>query len=114
MAGRRRRVPRYLRDCQAERGPGIPDEAIPADPSQQAPNNSYSPPTFYRDHEFSCADCGKREVWTAEQQKWWYEVAKGPIFSGAIRCRECRVARRQAHKGTHRRSHEERRRDGDT
>jgi hypothetical protein len=108
MTSRRRRVPRYRREDPSGQNPEIPCDAIPADLSQRAPNNSYSPPTFYRDYEFACVDCGKREVWTAEQQRWWYEVAKGSIYSGAKRCRACRAARSQAHRGTPRRSHGER------
>ena len=68
---------------------------IPADTSQQAPHNSYSPKLFYEDLEFTCANCGKEEIWTAKQQEWWYEVAKGAIYSRASRCRECRKAKRQ-------------------
>jgi len=64
--------------------------AIPADPAKQAPNNSYSPPEYYEDIAFTCRDCGAEEVWTAEQQQWYYEVAKGPIYATAVRCRECR------------------------
>lgn len=67
---------------------------IPADLSKQSPNNSYGPPLYYEDRPFTCIDCGKEEVWTAEQQKWWYEVAQGPIYSQANRCRECRRQRR--------------------
>ncbi len=63
---------------------------IMADLSKQAPNNSYSPPTEYRDTEFTCVDCGKEEFWTAQQQLWWYEVAKGSINAVAIRCDACR------------------------
>ncbi len=63
---------------------------ILADLSKQAPNNSYCPPTEYSDTEFTCVDCGKEEVWTVRQQQWWYEVAKGSINAGAIRCRDCR------------------------
>jgi len=69
---------------------------IPADTSQQAPNNSYSPKLFYEDTPFTCVDCGKEEIWTAKQQKWWHEVAKGEIYSRAIRCRGCRQALRRA------------------
>lgn len=69
-------------------------EVVIADQSQQADNNSYSPPEFYEDLEFVCVDCGSEEVWTAKQQQWWYEVAKGSIYSRAIRCRACRDARR--------------------
>jgi len=39
---------------------------------------------------FRCADCGKEEVWTGSQQKWWYEIAKGFVYSSAVRCRACR------------------------
>lgn len=71
------------------------ESRIPADQSQQAPNNSYSPPTYYEDLPFTCVDCGKEAVWTAAQQKWWYEVAKGTIYSRAVRCRPCRQASRK-------------------
>ncbi len=60
-----------------------------------APHGSYSEPDFvtrgyYVDQPFACAECGKAEVWTATQQKWWYEVAKGYVFTTATRCRTCR------------------------
>ena len=60
-----------------------------------APSNSYSTPDYvergyYIDELFNCKDCGKEEIWTATQQKWWYEVARGDIWTTAIRCRSCR------------------------
>jgi len=60
-----------------------------------APNNSYGAPQFvyrgyYLDLPFVCHGCGKEEVWTATQQKWWYEVAKGFAYSTAKLCRTCR------------------------
>ena len=70
-------------------GGEIPEGAIPADPSQQDPRICL-PPLYYVDRPFTCRDCGVDEVWTAEQQKWYYEVAKGSIYGQAIRCRECR------------------------
>jgi len=70
--------------------------AIPVNPAALAPSNSYSPlPLFYVDKPFTCKDCGKAEVWTATQQKWWYEVAKGNVESTAIRCRPCRRKEQQ-------------------
>jgi hypothetical protein len=65
-----------------------------------APHGSYSEPEFvtrgsYSDRPFECVDCGKAEVWTAEQQKWWYEVAKGDVFTTARRCRACRRRERE-------------------
>lgn len=44
----------------------------------------------YEDKPFTCKDCGKEEIWTATQQKWWYEIAGGEAYSGAVRCRPCR------------------------
>ena len=68
----------------------IPEGAVAADLTQQAPNNSYSPPLYYVDQPFICVDCAKEQVWTARQQKWYYEVAKGSIYGRAVRCRACR------------------------
>jgi Probable zinc-ribbon domain len=76
MAKQGRRVPRYQREDPAwreadrRRKAGIPSDAVLADLTQQAPNNSYSPPRFYRDYEYTCVDCGSPQVWTAEEQKW--------------------------------------------
>ena len=60
-----------------------------------APYNSYGEADFVRrgyyvDIPFRCVDCGKEEIWTGAQQKWWYEVAKGFVYSTAVRCRACR------------------------
>lgn len=92
----------------------MPEGAIPANMTRHAPHNSYGPPLcWYQDYKFTCVDCGSHEVWTAAAQQWWYEEAKGPIFSRAIRCRACREARRASHGGTPRRSYAERRRKDD-
>jgi hypothetical protein len=65
---------------------------VAADPTQLAHCNTYGLlPVFYRDQPFVCRDCGSEEVWTAKQQKWWYELAKGHIDSFAVRCRACRA-----------------------
>ena len=60
---------------------------IKADLSKQTPNNSYSPPLYYEDRRFTCRDCGAECVWTAEQQRLWYEQGGGPVQSTAVRCR---------------------------
>ncbi|WP_116810479.1 zinc-ribbon domain containing protein [Steroidobacter cummioxidans] len=71
----------------------VPPGAVAADASQLAHNNTYSPlPKFYVDKVVVCRQCGKQEVWPAERQKWWYEVAKGNIFTQAVLCRSCRRA----------------------
>jgi Probable zinc-ribbon domain len=69
---------------------------VAADAAQLAHNNTYGLlPLFYVDRAFACRDCGAHEVWTAKQQKWWYEVAKGNINSVAVRCRPCRAKERE-------------------
>ena len=74
----------------------IPKNALKADPTQLAHNNTYGLlPLFYVDREFNCRDCGSDEIWTAKQQKWWYEIIKGHIDSTAVRCRRCRKALRE-------------------
>ena len=68
---------------------------VPVRRDALAPNNSYGHPDFvargyYLDKPFTCAACGREEIWTASQQKWWYEVAKGYVYSTAKLCRACR------------------------
>lgn len=68
------------------------DERVPVDPEKLNMGNSYSSaPEYYYNIEFECMDCGSAEVWTALQQKWWYEEAGGYFFSTAVRCRACRA-----------------------
>ena len=65
--------------------------AIPADHKQLEHINTYGMlPNFYVDKPFVCRDCGAKEIWTAKQQKWWYEVAKSHLDSIAVHCRRCR------------------------
>lgn len=61
---------------------------------------------FYEDQPFTCQECGKEQVWTATQQKWWYEVAKGNIWTTARLCRPCRRRERER-KNNARRIHQE-------
>lgn len=68
-----------------------------------APDGSYSVPVYvergyYVDVPFVCRECGAPQTWTASQQKWWYEVAKGGVWTTARLCRPCRqreLARRE-------------------
>lgn len=49
---------------------------------------------FYRDFIFQCVSCGDEQIWTATEQKWWYESAKGSPYSTATLCRRCRKKKR--------------------
>jgi hypothetical protein len=82
---------------------------VPVNEELLAPNNSYGAPAFvsrgyYIDIPFRCVDCGREEVWTGSQQKWWYEIAKGFVYSSAVRCRACR-RKEQARRNEARRVH---------
>jgi Probable zinc-ribbon domain len=73
----------------------VPAGAIPAEQSKLLHDNTYGPrPRFYVDQTFACVECRTVEVWTAADQKWWYEEAKGKIASRANRCSACRRKRR--------------------
>ena len=84
---------------------------VPVNREALRPHNSYGEPDFvlrgfYSDVPFACVDCGKAETWTAHQQKWWYEVAQGDVFTTARRCRNCRRRERER-KNEARRVHQE-------
>ncbi len=81
--------PRALRSLGAETA----DQAVLA---RRNPNLCVNPPAFYVDRAFRCRDCASQEVWTAKQQKWWYETIGASLNSGAIRCLPCRRQRRAA------------------
>ena len=73
----------------------VPLGAVAVDPTQLTHNNTYGLlPSLYIDTPFVCKDCGAHEIWTAKQQKWWYEIAKGRIDTRAARCRPCRLVER--------------------
>ncbi|MEZ0256530.1 MAG: zinc-ribbon domain containing protein [Chthoniobacter sp.] len=59
---------------------------------------------YYVDQPFQCTDCGAQEIWTARQQKWWYEIARGGAWTIANRCRPCRRRERER-KATARKVH---------
>jgi hypothetical protein len=55
-------------------------------------DNTYSsPPEYYYDIEFECSDCRKKVIWSAQQQKYWYEELGKTINSHAKRCETCRA-----------------------
>jgi hypothetical protein len=73
----------------------VPAGAILADQANLLHDRTYGPrPRFYADQRFTCVECGTEEVWTAADQKWWYEEAKGKIATRANRCHACRRNRR--------------------
>jgi hypothetical protein len=85
---------------QASNTDALASRGIRVDIEKLAPDNSYGNPDFvergfYEDHHFTCQHCGKKEIWTARQQKWWYEIAKGNVWTTARLCRPCRRRERE-------------------
>lgn len=77
----------------------LPPGAVRADHDKLMHINTYGElPGFYIDKPFICRDCGIEQIWTAKQQQWWYEEAKGHIDSFAVKCRECRQKHKQQNK----------------
>lgn len=82
------------------------DERLPVDKSKLnlGKNSDNSPPEYYYDVEFRCSDCKALSIWTAAQQKWWYEEVGASFYSQARRCRECREQERARKQEARRRS----------
>lgn len=102
MSGKRRHHEREIkRQASAEKARlDALASGVAVDRTALAPNGSDSQPDFvesgyYVDKPFNCEECGIPQIWTAAQQKWWYEVAKGDVFSRATRCRTCRRRKRE-------------------
>ena len=105
-AKRQRREKKAVAIVKQTRSP-TPYGTVPVNPTALRLYNSYGAPLFvtrgfYVDQPFSCQDCRKEEIWTAAQQKWWYEIAKGEVWSGAIHCRACRRRERERKAGARR------------
>jgi hypothetical protein len=84
------------RKLNNEKAETFKNRLVPVDKTKLNLGNSYEiPPDYYTDIDFTCVDCGSKETWLAEQQKWWYEEAGGYYFSTAIRCRSCRKAEKE-------------------
>lgn len=61
-----------------------------------AQNYSVFPRYWYIDARFRCKDCGAEFLWSAEEQRAWYEEYRFFIDSQPRACRECRAKRRDA------------------
>lgn len=70
--------------------------AVLADHTKLKHINTYGfLPDFYIDRPFTCRICGKREIWKARDQKWYYEEAKGHVDATAVECHACRKAKKR-------------------
>ena len=66
-------------------------QLLPVDPDQLPAESrgSWSLPSYYEDHTYWCVDCGEKNIFTAKEQKDYYETRKRYIFKARIRCESC-------------------------
>ena len=84
---------------QSIRSKNKAEERLPVDREKlNVGNSNTSIPEYYYDMEFICRECGAPEIWTADQQKWWYEEKRGYILSTAVLCKECRRSKKSKKK----------------
>lgn len=87
---RQRRIRRLIELGLIKDASEIPDEAIPIDPDLTMPTNLRCPAVCYLNIEFTCADCGKSDCWTAGSQQHYFEVSKASPYKRPKRCYDCR------------------------
>ena len=88
---------------EAERIQSLPEDvrrshptAVESDPTKLTHINTYgSLPDYYIDRVFTCRKCGKREIWRARDQKWYYEETKAHIDAVAVECHDCRTIEKE-------------------
>jgi len=68
------------------------ENRIPVNKAKWTGYGSYDvAPEYYSDQEFRCCDCDSNEIWTAQQQKYYYEGVRENIYATTMRCRKCRT-----------------------
>ena len=93
-----RRWKRMEQQREAVKPPPIPPGAVVVDAELLATLNNgvvWGHSGYYEDAAYRCCDCGVACVWTAHDQKWWYEEAQGSVHASATRCAVCRTKHRE-------------------
>ena len=94
-----KRIKKLSKEGRIVQGVEIPRGALPADPDSQNHGGGYAVKFSYQDTDYVCAGCGKKNVWTAQQQKRYFEVQKGNIYNKPKWCHECHAKRMQGKTG---------------
>jgi len=88
-----KRLAKLQKEGRLVQGVEIPKNALAADPDAQNHGAGYSAKFFYQDIHYTCAGCGKPGIWTAQQQKRYFEIQKGNIYNEPKWCHECHTSR---------------------
>lgn len=65
-------------------------QRIPVSPNalSEKSKRSWSTLKYYEDQIYRCVECGKETVFSAEQQREWYEIKKRDIYLKPVRCHQ--------------------------
>ena len=88
-----KRISELKKEGRIVKGVEIPKGALSANPDNQDHGRGNAVKFYYKDIPYTCAGCGKKGVWTAEQQKKYFEVQKGNIYNAPKWCNECHSRR---------------------
>lgn len=83
--------------CDPAFKPKLPRGAVAGDVEKQVFCEYYVPKYFYVDETRRCFQCGNEFIFSAREQKYWYETRKFNFHSVPIRCASCRRQRRSEH-----------------
>jgi hypothetical protein len=89
----KKRIKNLEKEGRIIKGVEIPKDVLPSDPDSQKHGGGYSAKFFYKDIHYTCEGCGKKEVWTAQQQKKYFEIQKGNIYNEPKWCYDCHSKR---------------------
>ena len=78
----------------------IPKNSLPGDPTKQAHKGGYSPKLYYQNIHYTCEACKKESIWSAEQQKKYFEMQKGNIYNKPKWCYDCHLIHMQQKNAT--------------
>lgn len=85
--------PYYFYDLDFK--PQLPPDAVRGEPRRQRfCDMCHYPRYYYLDQDKVCIQCNKSFVFSAKEQKFWYETLQFHFDSEAIRCPLCRKQRR--------------------
>ena len=90
-----KRIKNLKKEGRTVKGVEIPKGALPANPDNQDHGHGYAVKFSYTDISYTCAGCGKKGIWTAEQQKKYFEIQKGNIYNVPRWCYKCHSRRMQ-------------------
>ena len=88
-----RRLAKLQKEGRLVKGVEIPENALAANPDAQNNQGGCSTKFYYQDIHYTCAGCGRPGVWTAQQQKKYFEVQKGNIYNEPKWCYKCHSSR---------------------